>query len=205
MTPELAPQQECYATYIRLGYDKGMRKLIMWNLITLDGYFEGKKAWDLDFHQSVWGEELEAYSIEQLDSADGLVFGANTYKGMTEYWQKEKGEIADRMNRIKKYVCSPTLQKADWNNTTIIKDAVAELPELKEEDGDLFVFGSGMLSASLIKAGLFDEYRLCVVPVILGEGKRLFPEGLSYSELTLLEARPLTSGGVILKYGRKQS
>jgi dihydrofolate reductase len=179
----------------------------MWNVITLDGYFEGNKPWDLDFHQLVWGDELERFSIEQLDSAGGLIFGANTYKGMAEYWQKEKeGEVGERMNRIKKYVCSTTLDKADWNNTTIIKDAKAELPKLKkEEDGNLFVFGSGILSGSLTKAGLFDEYRLCIAPVILGKGKRLFAEGLPYSELSLLEAKPLKSGGVVLKYERKLS
>jgi dihydrofolate reductase len=176
----------------------------MWNVVTLDGYFEGKKAWDLDFHQLVWGDELERFSIEQLDRADGLVFGKNTYVGMAEYWAKEKGEVADRMNRIKKYVCSSTLEKTDWNNTTIIKDAVTELPKLKKEgDGDLYVFGSGMLSDSLTKANLFDEYRLCIAAVILGEGKRLFAEGLPYSELSLLETKPLTKGGVILRYERK--
>jgi dihydrofolate reductase len=178
----------------------------MWNLITVDGFFEGEKAWDLSFHQLVWGDELEQYSIEQLDSAGGLVFGANTYKGMADYWHKEQGEVADRMNRIKKYACSSTLTKAGWNNTTIIKDAVAELPAIKAEPGgDLFVFGSGKLSNSLTKAGLFDEYRLCIAPAILGAGKRLFAEGLPYTKLSLLEAEPLKSGGVILKYERKRS
>jgi dihydrofolate reductase len=185
-----------------------MKKFVMWNVVTLDGYFEGKMGWDLDFHQLVWGEELERFSIEQLDTASGLVFGKNTYVGMAEYWQKEKeGEVGKRMNRIKKYVCSHTLKIADWNNTTIIKDAVAELPKLKEEagNGDLFVFGSGMLSGSLTKADLFDEYRLCVAPVILGQGKRLFADGLPYTKLSLLEAKPLKSGGVILRYERKHS
>lgn len=176
----------------------------MWNVVTLDGYFEGEKTWDLDFHGLVWGDELERFVTEQLNTVGALVFGANTYKGMADYWQKEKGEIANGMNSLKKYVCSVTMQKADWNNTTIIKDAVAELPKLKAEDGkDLYVFGSGELSDSLIKAGLFDEYRLCVAPVILGKGKKLFAEGLPRTNLSLLEARPLKSGGVILKYGRK--
>lgn len=176
----------------------------MWNVITLDGFFEGKKAWDLDFHQLVWGDELEQFSIEQLDTAGGLVFGKNTYVGMADYWSKEKGKVGDRMNAIKKYVCSTTLEKADWNNTTIIRDALAELPKLKAQDGkDLFVFGSGDLSNSLIKAGLFDEYRLCIAPIILGEGKKLFAEGLPYQELSLLDAKPLKTGGVLLRYGRK--
>ena len=183
-----------------------MRKLIMWNVVTLDGYFEGEKPWDLSFHQLVWGDELEQFSIEQLDSAGGLIFGKNTYVGMADYWTNagEEGGVTDRMNRIKKYVCSSSLTKADWNNTTIIKDARTELPNLKAEDGgDLFVFGSGELSSSLTKAGLFDEYRLCIAPVILGEGKRLFPDGSAYTKLSLLESKTLKNGGVILKYGRK--
>ncbi|MFH0976307.1 MAG: dihydrofolate reductase family protein [Spirochaetota bacterium] len=178
-----------------------MRKLIMWNVISLDGCFEGEKAWDLDFHDLAWGKELEDFSIEQLKSADMLVFGETTYKGMADYWTKAEGEIAKFMNEIQKVVCSPTLKTVDWNNTTIVKDAVAELPRLKQEgDGNMFVFGSGILSESLMKANHFDEYRLCVVPVFLGKGRRLFNEGLPYQKLKLLEARPLQTGGVILRY-----
>jgi dihydrofolate reductase len=110
------------------------------------------------------------------------------------------------MNRIQKYVCSTKLEKADWNNTTIIKDAVTEVAKLKSEDGqDLFVFGSGELSNSLIKAGLFDEYRLCIAPVILGEGKRLFAEGLPHTELSLIKLDQLKNGGVVLYYGKEQT
>jgi len=178
-----------------------MRRLVMWDLVTLDGYFEGSKPWDLEFHNLVWGDELERFSIEQLDTADALVFGEVTYAGMASYWSKERGEVADRMNRIKKYACSPTLQSVDWNNTTIIKDAVAEIPKLKEAgDGNLFVFGSGKLSDAFIRASLYDEYRLCIAPVILGKGRRLFEDGLPYQALSLLETRPLATGGVILRY-----
>lgn len=174
----------------------------MWNVISLDGYFEGKKAWDLDFHQTAWGKELEDYSIEQLKTADMLVFGRKTYEGMADYWTKAEGQPeAQHMNEISKIVCSDSLQAAGWNNTTIVKDALAAIPKLKQEgDGNMFVFGSGMLSESLMKAGLFDEYRLCVAPVFLGEGRRLFNEGLPYQKLQLLQDRPLQTGGVILMY-----
>ena len=178
-----------------------MRKLIMWNVITLDGYFEGEKAWDLDFHDLAWGKELEDFSIEQLKSADMIIYGEKTYKGMADYWITAEGETAGYMNKIAKVVCSSTLKTAGWKNTTIVRDAVTEIPELKQEgDGNLFVFGSGNLSESLMKADLFDEYRLCVVPVFLGKGRRLFEEGLPYQKLKLLEARPLQTGGVILRY-----
>jgi dihydrofolate reductase len=173
----------------------------MWNLITLDGCFEGERAWGLDFHEIVWGKELEELSLEQLKSADMLVFGEKTYRGMAEYWAKETGEIAEYMNSLPKVVCSRRLKTADWSNTTIVKDAVAGLPKLKREgDGAMFVFGSGNLSGSLMEASLFDEYRLCVVPVFLGKGRRLFKEGLPHQKQTLLESRPLQTGGVILRY-----
>ena len=68
-----------------------MRKLIMWNVVTLDGRFEGEKAWDLSFHEQVWGPELEAFSISQLEEASTLVFGEHTYKGMAEYWPRAEG------------------------------------------------------------------------------------------------------------------
>jgi dihydrofolate reductase len=178
-----------------------MKKLIMWNLVTLDGYFEGEKAWDLDFHDLVWGKELEDFSTEQLRSVDMLIFGERTYQGMTEYWPKAKGKTAEYMNKVPKIVCARTLKVADWNNTKIVRDAITELPKLKQEDnGNMFVFGSGVLSEALMKANLFDEYRLCVAPVFLGKGRRLFNEGLPYQKLKLHEARPLQTGGVILMY-----
>src|SRR3990172_7044338 len=124
-----------------------MRKLIMWNVVTLDGYFEGEKNWDLSFHELVWGKELEELSLIQLKSADMLVFGATTYKGMADYWTKAEegaeGEIAKLMNNIKKVVCSSKLKTVNWNNTTIVKDAVTEIHRLKKQgNGNMFVFGS---------------------------------------------------------------
>lgn len=178
-----------------------MRKLIMWNVISLEGYFEGENAWDLEFHDLAWGKELEDFSIEQLKSADLIIYGEKTYKGMAEYWSNAEGETADYLNKIRKVVCSTTLKTANWNHTTIVKDAVAEIPKLKQEGGgNMFVFGSAILSESLMKANLFDEYRLCVVPVFLGKGRRLFKEGQPYQELKLLESQPLQTGGIILRY-----
>lgn len=181
----------------------------MWNVITLDGYFEGQKPWDLDFHSLVWGKELEGFTTQQLESADMVIYGTNTYKGMADYWttaevEAAEGEKAKLMNKVPKAVCSSTLKNVDWNNTVIINDALAEIPKLKAQgDGNLFVFGSGTLSESLMKASLFDEYRLCIAPVFLGKGRRLFNEGLQYQRLKLVETRPLQTGGVILKYGAK--
>jgi len=105
------------------------------------------------------------------------------------------------MNEIKNIVCSSTLKTADWKNTIIVNDAVAEISTLKQQGkGDMYVFGSGKLSESLMKAGLFDEIRLCIAPVLLGKGRLLFPEGIPHKKLKLLEARPLATGGIILRY-----
>jgi dihydrofolate reductase len=176
----------------------------MWNVVTLDGYFEGEKAWDLDFHQYAWGKELEEFIDTQLATVDMLVYGENTYKGMYDYWSKEEGKTAEKLNAVPKIVCSRTLEKADWNNTKVVKDAVTEISKLKKEgEGNMFVFGSAKLSESLMKADLFDEYRLCVSPVLLGKGTLLFKEGIPMQKLKLLEARPLDSGAVILRYGVK--
>lgn len=181
-----------------------MRKLIMWNIITLDGYFEGNQSWDLPFHNVVWGEELEKLSIEQLHAADYLVFGRVTYEGMAAYWINEKGEIADLMNSIPKIVFSKTLKSAEWNNTTLINEnATAEIKKLKEEGGkDLYVFGSANLSETFVNDHLFDEYRIGVAPVILGSGRPLFKTGIASQNLSLVSTQPLKTGGVVLKYSK---
>jgi dihydrofolate reductase len=111
-----------------------MRRLIMWNLLTLDGFFEGAASWDLDFHRDVWGGELERFSIEQLRTADMLLFGRVTYEGMAAYWQTAQGEDADLMNSLPKAVCSRTLGRAEWKNTKLIGgDAASEVLELKRQ------------------------------------------------------------------------
>lgn len=179
-----------------------MRKLIMWNIITLDGYFEGNQNWELPFHEVIWGEELKAFSLEQLHSADYLVFGRVTYEGMAAHWPNAKGEIAELMNKTPKLVFSKTLQSADWNNTTLVKeDASAEIRKLKEQGGkDMYVFGSANLSETFINDDLIDEYRIAIAPVILGGGRPLFGRGLSPKNLSLVSTQPLSTGGVVLIY-----
>jgi dihydrofolate reductase len=174
----------------------------MWNLLTLDGFFEGAKSWDLDLHQSVWGDELERLSIEQLSSADGLLFGRITYEGMAAYWQTAKGEVADFMNRLPKVLVSRTLERANWPNTKLIKDNVtAEIQQLKQQgEKNIFVFGSANLSATLTQHNLFDDYRIAVAPVLLGRGKPLFPPNSNRLNLKLLDSRTLSNGCVILRY-----
>ena len=179
-----------------------MRKLIMWNIITLDGYFEGNQNWDLPFHTVVWGQELEKLSIEQLHAADYLIFGRVTYEGMAAHWSKEKGEIADLMNEIPKVVFSKTLKSVDWNNAALINEnASAEIAKLKAQGGkDMYVFGSANLSETFINDDLFDEYRIGIAPVILGSGRPLFRQGIAAKNLSLVSTQQLLTGGVVLKY-----
>jgi dihydrofolate reductase len=179
-----------------------MRKLIMWNLVTLDGFFEGPQSWDIGFHEHAWGEELEQYAVENSKSTEALVFGRVTYEGMAAYWPSQTGAIADFMNSVPKIVASRTLKAAEWSNSTLVKDeAVDEIARLKQQPGkDMFVFGSANLSASLTEHGLFDEYHLCVVPVLLGDGNPLFKRSPRQRPLTLLDARPLKTGAVIVHY-----
>ncbi|MFA6541430.1 MAG: dihydrofolate reductase family protein [Bacteroidota bacterium] len=183
-----------------------MGKIIMWNVMTLDGYFEGTKKWDLDFHNIVWGDELEQLSIEQLRQCNALLFGRVTYEGMAAYWTTVTGEaeVAGFMNKLPKVVFSRSLEKAEWNNTRVVKDNIAgEIAALKQSEKDSYVFGSADLSASLMKLGLIDEYRICVVPVIRGGGTPLFKTLPEQVNLQLIDARSLKSGGVILRYAFK--
>ena len=177
-----------------------MAKLIMWNLMTLDGFVEGANR-DISWHFDVWGEELEQLSIDQLNSAGGLLFGRVTYELMARHWPGASGEVADFMNAAPKHVFSRTLTKSDWNNTQLYGDDVPKtVARLKRESAkDIFLFGSADLAASLVPHGLIDEFRIAVNPIILGGGAPLFRQG-ERIKLKLLDSRTLSTGIVILRY-----
>jgi dihydrofolate reductase len=181
-----------------------MRKVIVWNMVTLDGYFEGPKAWEIDWHEYVWGEELERFSLNQAQEVGTLLFGRKTYEGMAGYWQTATGDVAEFMNSIPKVVFSNTLEAAGWSNTRLVKGgAEEEVARLKQEPGqDLFIFGSANLIGSLTKQGLIDEYRIGLNPFVLGGGTPMFKPGEGRMRLKLLEARPMQSGVVLLRYAR---
>jgi dihydrofolate reductase len=177
-----------------------MARLIMWNLMTLDGFVEGPNR-DISWHLDVWGEELEQLSIEQLNAAGGLLFGRVTYELMANHWPGATGEVADFMNAAPKFVFSRTLTTSGWNNTRLYGDDVpGTVARLKRETAkDIFLFGSADLAASLIPHGLIDEFRIAVNPVILGGGTPLFKQG-ERTRLKLLDSRALSTGIVILRY-----
>lgn len=179
-----------------------MRKLIGWNLMSLDGYFEGETPWDLGFHMTAWGEDMRDYALSLGKETDLIIFGRKTYEGMAAYWPDamEELEIKAYMNAKPKGVASRTLSKATWNNTRILKDAVSELAALKAQEGKtIFIFGSAELQQEMLEAGLMDELRVCIAPVLLGRGNPLFKPG-SATSLRLIEARPVDTGAVILRY-----
>ena len=180
-----------------------MRKLVVWNLMTLDGYFEGTKPWDLDFHMLAWGDELERYATELGREGDLLIFGRKTYEGMAAYWPTATGtpEIAAYMNGIAKIAASRTLDKAEWNNSRVVGDIADEVRKLRQEPGKtMFVFGSAEVTDVLLKAGLVDEIRICLVPVVLGGGNPHFKPAVEQIPLKLLESKALKTGAVILRY-----
>jgi len=178
-----------------------MGRLVMWNLVTLDGMFEGPDH-DLSFHLDVWGDELERLAIDQHKTAGALVFGRLTYELMANHWPQAKGEVADFMNAVPKIVFSRTLARADWNNTRLFAgDVPATVARLKREAvKDIFVFGSADLCGQLMAHGLFDEFRVGLTPHVLGAGTPLFKPSSGRSKLKLLDARPLSIGVVILRY-----
>ena len=181
-----------------------MRKVIVWNMVTLDGYFEGPKTWEIDWHEYVWGEELERFSLNQAQEVGTLLFGRKTYEGMAGYWSTATGEIAEFMNSIAKVVFSNTLETTGWSNTRLVKgSAEEEVARLKQEPGkDLFIFGSANLTGSLTKHGLIVEYRIGLNPLVLGGGTPMFKPSDERMRLKLLEARPMQSGVVLLRYAR---
>ncbi|WLR92998.1 dihydrofolate reductase family protein [Shinella zoogloeoides] len=179
-----------------------MAKVIIWNLVTLDGFFEGEKKWDLDFHNKAWGPELEKLSNDFGTSAGLLVFGRVTHDGMKAYWTttEDEGEVKTFMNALPKLVASRTITSSDWNNTEVTADILGEISRRKQAlDKPIYVFGSADLTDSLLKAGLVDEVMLAVVPVQLGKGTPFFKEG-ARRDFGLVEARPLSNGTIITRY-----
>lgn len=173
--------------------------------MTLDGCFEGPSPWSLDFHTVVWGDELEAFSLRQLDEVGTLLFGRRTFEGMAAHWSNETGAIADRMNTGEKVVATREGTTVKWSNTRILQGEISDhISALKSETDkkDIFVFGSADLTATLLDGRAVDEIRLCLVPVVLGGGNPLFKNDGIRKDFRLIESCPFKSGGVLLRYAR---
>jgi dihydrofolate reductase len=146
-----------------------MRKIISSTYISLDGVIENPHLWTMDY----FDEEAQQYAHDLLFSCDALIAGRETYVSFAETWpsmEEQTGDFGARMNSIPKYAVSTTLEKGEWNNTTIIRDNVAEeVRRLKEQPGlNILQYGFGSVSRTLVEAGLLDELRLWIHPVIVG-------------------------------------
>ena len=173
-------------------------------MISLDGFFEGPGR-EIDWHNV--DEEFNETAAEFLDSVDTLIFGRITYELMAGYWPTEQAltddpVIAGKMNSLNKIVFSRSLEKAEWNNTRLIRNnIVEEVIRLKAEPGkNIAIFGSSDLALTFIPSGVIDELRIIVNPVILGKGKTLLTGLDTRLTLNLLETRTFKSGNVLLSY-----
>ena len=174
-----------------------MGSIVLSEFITVDGVIEDPGGaegsphggWSRKFSS---GPEGGKFKFDELTAAGALLLGRATYEGFAAAWptMEGTGEFGERMNAIPKYVLSSTLERAEWQNSTILRgDLAEEARRVKEQvDGDLVVFGSARLAQGLIAHDLIDEYRLMVYPVLLGAGKRLFAEAVRPSDLQLTDA-----------------
>ena len=174
-----------------------MRKLIESTLVSLDGVIGSPDRW------SPFDEESRQLAKEELEKYDALVLGRVTYEFFRANWGAPTGDpYIDQINAIPKYVASRTLNEATWNATLLGPDTVGAIEQLKAQPGkDLFKMGTGRVDDTLLRAGLVDELRLWVMPVVVGTGQRLFEDVDSSSlELPLTDVRKLANSSVILTY-----
>jgi len=181
-----------------------MRKVIAFNFMTLDGYFEGPKR-DISWHKH--DAEGTAYAAEGLKSGNVLLFGRVTYELMASYWPtplaiKNDPVVAEGMNRAEKIVFSRTLKRADWSNTRLVNGNIGdEIRRLKQTPGkNMTLLGSGSILTQMAEQGLIDEYQFMVDPVALGEGTPIFKNIKHTLNLKLTSTRTFQNGTVLLCY-----
>ena len=179
-----------------------MRKIILSNLMTLDGFFEGP---DKELDWFMVDEEFFEYVRELLNEVDTILFGRVTYQMMVKYWPNatdNDATITHKMNHLQKIIFSKTLKRVDWNHAELATaDLSKEVRKLKEQNGkDMVLLGSGSLVSQLSQLGLIDEYRLIIHPVILGKGNFLFKGIGDKIQLKLLQSKIFKSGVTILYY-----
>ncbi|HVP36577.1 MAG TPA: dihydrofolate reductase family protein [Terriglobales bacterium] len=185
-----------------------MRKIIVFNHVTVDGFFTGPSG-EIDWFKVMQkDDEWEKYTHGQAKAGSTLMFGRSTYEMMKSYWPtpdaiKTDPHMAEVMNHSPKIVFSKTLKRVEegpnWKNIMILHTIrPEEILKLKEKE-DITILGSGSIVQQLSNLELIDEYSLVVVPIILGAGKPLF-DTVEMTELKLLEARPFKNGIVLLRY-----
>ena len=184
-----------------------MRKLLVFNSTSLDGYFADAKG-DMRFaYNQQQDDEFNAFTSANASGDGALLFGRKTYELMAAWWPTPAAAqampaVAAGMNRLRKYVFSRTLKQVTWQNTTLLKgDLVSEVRRLKSESGDgIVILGSGSLVPPLLSAGLIDEIQVVVVPTVLGGGRTMFEGIKSPLPLKLTKTRSFRNGNVLMCY-----
>ena len=191
-----------------------MREIIVAEFITLDGVIQAPGGEDEDreggfthggWTRPYWHDDIGAHFFQAMSNADAFLLGRKTWQIHGGAFEPMTGNpFADALNNVQKYVVSKTLNDASaWRNSTIIRDNVVDrIRELKQQPGkNTLVDGSSVLTKALASNDLVDEYSLHVYPIVLGAGKKLFPEGKRI-DLKLVEASPLPTGVVFMRYRR---
>jgi dihydrofolate reductase len=183
-----------------------MRRLVVFQNLSLDGYFVDRKG-DMSWAKQDNDEEFNAFTTENAKGGGVLVFGRVTYELMASFWPTPQAHkilpiVAERMNNGPKVVFSRTLQKASWNNTRLVKgDLAPEIRKMKNEPGEgMVILGSGSLVSQLALEGVIDEYQTVVNPVALGGGRTMFDGVKERLNLKLTNSRIFRNGKVFLCY-----
>ena len=195
-----------------------MGDLVVTTFVTLDGVMQAPGGPEEDrsggFEYGGWqapyaDDELGAFLTGVFERPGAFLLGRRTYEIFAGYWPNvtdPNNSIAAKLNALPKYVASRTLESADWHASTVIRDVPADVPAAKEQvDGELQVWGSADLIQSLLEHDLVDRHHVVTYPVLLGTGKRLFPEGTAPWALRLTESRATSTGIVISTYERTGS
>jgi len=184
-----------------------MRKIIVSNFVSLDGYFAGPND-DLSWHNV--NDEFLQYAEDMLNSVDVILFGRITYQMMKAYWTMDSVKVSDpviagKMNNLPKIVLSKTLDKVDWGNSSLLKDDIEQkMRDLKSQSGkDIVILGSGSIVSAFTQMGIIDEYRIFINPVILGGGKLHFTGDIERKNLVLTDVKRFETGLVMLNYKPK--
>jgi dihydrofolate reductase len=182
-------------------------RIVVTEFVSLDGVMEDPGGaenlrhggWSFEFSR---GDEGDRFKLDETLSSEVLLLGRVTYEGFAEAWPSREGEFADKFNSMPKYVVSSTLEKPEWDNSTVLKGDVAEeVARLRQKhDGDIVVHGSARLVQTLVEHDLVDEFRLMIDPVMLGGGKRIFHEDGSLRTLRLVDSEVTTTGAILATY-----
>ena len=184
-----------------------MGRIVVTEFVSLDGVMQDPggdstwkhAGWTFEIKQ---GQEGADFKLNETRNTEALLLGRVTYQGFAKAWPSVEGEFGDMFNNMPKYVVSSTLDKADWNNTTVLKgDVVEEVSKLRQKArGDIVVHGSAQLVQTLLEHDLVDELRLMVFPVVPGSGKRLFGDTTDKKSMTLADSKTFGAGVTLLTY-----